>query len=231
MEETGFYRLIQDCLENRRAHRLENDFVFPDGTVGSFELRIQPVPEGAFILSIDISERRLAEAQVRHLARVYETLSQINQTIVRVGDRGRLCDAIAEVSVRVGGFQASWIGERFGDSFTTEAEAGDPALVPLLAAHPVIRQAAASSVVQTDRSPRSVVAVPFRFGSGRTGVLGLVSQGVDSFGSAAETRLLEEIGGDLTFALDKIETEALRQRWVRLRSSSSSGGTLADARR
>lgn len=61
IEETQVFYLIKDCLENRGAHHFENEFIFPDGTTGWFDLSIQPVPEGVFILSVDITERKKAE--------------------------------------------------------------------------------------------------------------------------------------------------------------------------
>ncbi|MEA4935759.1 MAG: PAS domain-containing protein [Paludibacter sp.] len=61
IEETQVFYLIKDCLQNRRAHHFENEFTFPDETTGWFDLSIQPVPEGVFILSVDITERKKAE--------------------------------------------------------------------------------------------------------------------------------------------------------------------------
>ncbi len=61
IETTNIFHIIQDCLEKRTNHHLENEFVFPDGTNGWFDLSIQPIPEGVFILSIDITERKIAE--------------------------------------------------------------------------------------------------------------------------------------------------------------------------
>ena len=49
------------CMEQRIPQLLENEFEFPDGYRGWFELQIIPVPEGIFILSIDITERKKAE--------------------------------------------------------------------------------------------------------------------------------------------------------------------------
>jgi len=60
IENTKVFELIEDCKDNRIAHHLENEFTFPDGS-GWFDLSIQPVPEGVFILSIDITERKKAE--------------------------------------------------------------------------------------------------------------------------------------------------------------------------
>ena len=65
IEKTEIYRLIKDCLENRIAHRLENEFIYPDGRVGWFDLSIQPVPEGVFILSIEVTDRKEIEMKRR----------------------------------------------------------------------------------------------------------------------------------------------------------------------
>lgn len=63
IEQTEVFRLIQDCMQTRQSHAMENEFTFPDGEVGYFELRIQPVPDGVFILSLNITERRRAELE------------------------------------------------------------------------------------------------------------------------------------------------------------------------
>jgi signal transduction histidine kinase/ActR/RegA family two-component response regulator len=63
IEDTEVFRLIRDCMERRRRHTIEYHFTFPDGSVGDFELRIQPVPDGVFILSLNISDRRNAERE------------------------------------------------------------------------------------------------------------------------------------------------------------------------
>jgi PAS domain S-box-containing protein len=62
IEHTEVFALIRSCVEERTSHLLENDFTYPDGSVGHFELRIQPVPQGASILSIDVTERKLAQS-------------------------------------------------------------------------------------------------------------------------------------------------------------------------
>ena len=64
IEETEVFNTIKQSLETRVPNHFENQFVFPDGSQGWFDLSIQPVPEGVFILSIDISERKLKEEQL-----------------------------------------------------------------------------------------------------------------------------------------------------------------------
>lgn len=67
IENTEVFRIIKYCMEERVPRHLENEFVFPDGTRGWFDLSIQPVSEGVFILSIDITERKRAEEEIRKL--------------------------------------------------------------------------------------------------------------------------------------------------------------------
>ena len=67
IENTPLFKALEKCMYERRPERIENEFVYPDGTKRWFELRIEPVSEGIFILSIDISERKQAEAALQKL--------------------------------------------------------------------------------------------------------------------------------------------------------------------
>ena len=67
IENTPLFTALRRCLAERAPVRMENQFTFPDGAVGFFELSIQPVPEGLFILSIDITERKRAENEIRRM--------------------------------------------------------------------------------------------------------------------------------------------------------------------
>jgi len=52
-------------MEERKLQSMENEFVYPDGKIGWFDLKIYPVPEGIVILSADITERKRAEAALK----------------------------------------------------------------------------------------------------------------------------------------------------------------------
>jgi PAS domain S-box-containing protein len=67
IENSEVFKVLKKCMEERVAQHMENEFVYPDGAKSWFELSIQPVPEGIFVLSIDISERKKAEEEVRQL--------------------------------------------------------------------------------------------------------------------------------------------------------------------
>ncbi|MEX2681340.1 MAG: PAS domain S-box protein [Candidatus Sigynarchaeota archaeon] len=76
IERTELFKALRECMENKVHRQLENKFTYPDGTEGWFELRVEPVPEGIFIMSIDITERKKAEMELQehrqHLARLVE---------------------------------------------------------------------------------------------------------------------------------------------------------------
>jgi PAS domain S-box-containing protein len=74
IEDEELFAVIKSCMEERTSHHTEGEFTFPDGAKGWFELRIQPVPEGVFILSVDITERRRAEQRARELAKERERI-------------------------------------------------------------------------------------------------------------------------------------------------------------
>jgi PAS domain S-box-containing protein len=76
VEHTPLYAAILRCLDERVSARMETPFEYPDGAVGWFQISIQPVQEGAFILSIDLTEDhkrtealRWSEARLRGLLR------------------------------------------------------------------------------------------------------------------------------------------------------------------
>jgi PAS domain S-box-containing protein len=71
IEQTPYFAALGACMAQRSARRTENEFTYPDGERGWFELVIQPAPEGLLILSRDITERKQFEAQIqRQLSRL-----------------------------------------------------------------------------------------------------------------------------------------------------------------
>jgi PAS domain S-box-containing protein len=64
IEETSMFDVLRQCMTERTPQRLENLFYYPDGSSAWFDLSVQPVPEGVFILSIDITDRKRAEQQL-----------------------------------------------------------------------------------------------------------------------------------------------------------------------
>ena len=67
IENTEMYKHLEQCMKNRTSYHMENEFTYPDDKKAWFELSIQPVPEGLFILSQDITERKSIQKKIQEL--------------------------------------------------------------------------------------------------------------------------------------------------------------------
>jgi PAS domain S-box-containing protein len=76
IEETEMLGVLRECLDIRLPRQMENEFRYPDGSMGWFELRFEPVPGGVAILSLDIAERKKAELALRRSAQADERLAR-----------------------------------------------------------------------------------------------------------------------------------------------------------
>lgn len=76
IEATEVFGLFQRCMMERIATYGQIDFHFPDGHHGWFEVRCHPVPEGIFILSVEVTERRRAERHNAELAEIVRGMSE-----------------------------------------------------------------------------------------------------------------------------------------------------------
>jgi PAS domain S-box-containing protein len=74
IEKTKMFSVLTRCMKERVPAHMENEFSYPNGEKGWFELSIQPVPEGIFILSINITERKRAEEKLKQSEEQYRTL-------------------------------------------------------------------------------------------------------------------------------------------------------------
>lgn len=74
IEKTEMFDVLQHCMQERIIEHLENKFSYPDGTTAWFELRIQPVPDGIVIFSLDITERKRTETAEHEQRLLAETL-------------------------------------------------------------------------------------------------------------------------------------------------------------
>jgi len=74
VHNTSIFTELQTCMQENTAKSLEFEHEFPDGSRKYFYLSIQPVPEGLFILSTDITEQKLAEKEYRETQERYQTL-------------------------------------------------------------------------------------------------------------------------------------------------------------
>jgi putative nucleotidyltransferase with HDIG domain/PAS domain S-box-containing protein len=96
IENTHLFTVMKRCMEERIPHQFENFFTFPDGATGWYELSIQPVPAGIFILSVDITNRKLAEQEIERQVQRLQALRKIDLSIIESSDLGHTLDIILE---------------------------------------------------------------------------------------------------------------------------------------
>lgn len=67
IEQTEVFAALRRCLSTGGAEQMEHLFTYPDGRQADFQLCFQAVPEGVFVLSLDISERKKVERRMQEL--------------------------------------------------------------------------------------------------------------------------------------------------------------------
>jgi PAS domain S-box-containing protein len=110
VEHTPLFAKLKACMEQRLAQKFQTEFNYPNGTTSYFEMSIQPVPEGIFILSADISEQYLANEKIIKLNRLYSFLSAVNQSIVHATGAKPLFDTLCQTATTIGQFKNAWVG-------------------------------------------------------------------------------------------------------------------------
>jgi diguanylate cyclase (GGDEF)-like protein/PAS domain S-box-containing protein len=181
----------------------------------------------------DITEEVRAQERIKRLNRVYAVLSGINAAIVRIRDRRELFQESCRIAVEAGSFVMAWIGvvDREASIVRPVASAGDVRdffdAAPMsvtetkpggqgLVGHAIReKKSMISNDVQNDpqrrmkkefaaRSINSVAILPLMVGGETIGVLALYASDVGFF-DEQEMRLLTDLAGDVSFALDHIE--------------------------
>jgi diguanylate cyclase (GGDEF)-like protein/PAS domain S-box-containing protein len=182
----------------------------------------------------DITHHRLQQERIARLSRIQAVLSGINSTIVRVRERRELLRESCRIAVQQGGFRMAWIGlvepgalkatplvwdgaeqgylQEIGAMYAHRAD--DPGAVGESlrqkkmvvvndieeVSDPLRKQAALT------RGFRSEMAVPLMVEDQAVGVLVLYAAETGFF-DYEELKLLKDLAGDISFALDYIGKE------------------------
>jgi len=75
IQDTEMFKLMEQTMEERTSHHLENYFTYPDGSSRWFELSVFPVREGIFILSFDIDDRKNLEIKLMESEQKFKTVA------------------------------------------------------------------------------------------------------------------------------------------------------------
>src|SRR6267378_1716976 len=183
----------------------------------------------------DITERKRAADKIRGLNRVYAVLSGINTLIVRARDRDELFREACRIAVEAGQFRLAWIGAVERASMHVKPVAWGGGAEQFLASAPLSmsanraagrgmsgsaiseKKAMIANDIQKDsrtqmkeqceeRGINSLAFLPLIVGDEGIGVLALYASETGFF-DEEEMKLLLELAGDISFALDHIEKE------------------------
>ncbi len=217
-----------------------------DGSWIWVEARCKPLfdPAGRVIQLLnwqhDITQRKAHEREIERLTRLYATLSQINQAIVRVQSHAELAGEVARVAADFGGFKLVWVGQHNPQTreVTPLGWAGEPREFIHEFRHssadtaehrclcaPAIREnrpcvsndlgaardVDAWSLAFEQAGIRAAAVFPVRVRSVVWGVFGVYASEPGVF-QDQEITLLEEAAMDIGYAVEHIENEARRKR-------------------
>ena len=184
----------------------------------------------------DITARKESEEKIHHLNRVYAVLSGINALIVRVRDRSELFQGACRIAIEAGQFPMAWIGVADRETKRVKPVAWGGEAEKFLASAPLSmsensaagrgmsgraikeKKAVIANDIQSDpraqmreqckeRGISSLVMLPLVVQGEGIGVLALYAKEVGFFDDE-EMKLLLELAGDVSFALDHIGKEA-----------------------
>lgn len=65
IEKTLLFTRITQCQQTKQSQELINEFDFPDGSTGFFQLRMQAIADGVLIMSYDVTDQKRAEQLIK----------------------------------------------------------------------------------------------------------------------------------------------------------------------
>ncbi len=173
----------------------------------------------------DITGRKAAEERAARLSRLYSVLSRISEAIVRIRDIHSLYETACRIAVQDGNFSLAWVGVADGatGSVRPTASYGKGAaclegLIISVGDAPVV-----FNDIETDQRTalfrekafelgfRSMASVPLFKGGTAIGAINLYSA-EPGFFNDEETKLVESLAADISFAVESIENERLAKK-------------------
>jgi diguanylate cyclase len=230
---------LTGCAGAAAGDSVEYRIVLPQGQIRWILSRQFPVPgDGGqpnriVGVATDITERKLADARIQHLNRVYAVLSAINSLIVRTQSHEELYWEACRLAVKQGDFEVAWIASvnQTGAQIVPVAWAGNSAEIANAALHltpfAIDLDVAIKTACRTkrphictnlksqagtilfsqsliERGCQSLVTLPLIVENEAMGCVILVTSRVGSF-DTGEMRLLTQLAGDISFAVDHID--------------------------
>ena len=239
----------------------------PDGVERDVFVRVVPAldangrVEGLYILTEDITARRLAEGRLHRTTRSYKVLSRCLRVLVRATDEIDLARSVCRAIVEEAGFRLAWVGYAEDDEARTVrpvAQAGyeagyletvhvtwadtergrGPTGTSVREGRPSVFQNVVTNPAfapwreaALERGYASVIGLPLSVGGKTIGAVTIYAPEPDAF-DAEEADLLEELAADLSYGIEALRTRTARDRQeTELREASEFSRQIIDSAR
>ncbi len=225
----------KDKIEFTTVHRRKDGSLYPV----EVHLSINHKEKVFSAVILDITERKRSEEKIYKLNRVYTLLSEINQLIVRTQDASKITETVCRIAVEKGGFVMSWIGmiDEKENKVRVTASAGvtgdylSNINIDLndkeRSSGPTGRAIKTMKHVVSNNIDKDKKMIPWQKDAAKYGYKSSAAFPINVFGKAAgvfnlysanecffdeeETKLLDEMAKDISFALEFIEEEKERK--------------------
>lgn len=192
---------------------------------------------------LDITSLKKDEEGINRLYRLYATLSQVNQALVRIEDTEELFARICEICVNYGKFKMAWMGKidhdtgiivpvshyGYEDGFLEKISLNireiptqdNPVNIlvktgELVVIEDIENESNIKWISEAlKRGYKSLVLIPVKFRGNLIGILNIYSSEAGFFSDKEEVELVREMGMDISLAVDSIETEKDRDKMVK----------------
>ncbi len=241
LRHSPIYAACKRVMRERTPRHLESEYVFPDGTAGWYQLSVEPAPEGIFVLSMDITQRKRAEVELARSNRALRTLTACDEQLVRATSEPELLAAVCRILVEMSGYRMAWVGfaeKATGGTVRAAAQFGFdrgcaiPAGISRAAARrgfdPTLAAIGSGEVQSVQRiltdpdlipwrrtarkhGLQSIMALPLRTVGGTFGALTIGAADPEAF-NGGELQLLQELADNLAFGIGSLRMRAERDQ-------------------
>ncbi|MCB2195229.1 MAG: PAS domain S-box protein [Bacteroidetes bacterium] len=112
IEETVFFKKFKKVMQKRIPDTVQEEFVFPSGEKGWYEVNIYPVSEGILCISKDITERKIIESNLKESEERFRNIFNFSPTGISITNmKGEM--SVNETFCRILGYTAEELKVKF----------------------------------------------------------------------------------------------------------------------